>query len=322
MARVGRYELGPLLGRGGQGEVFAATLRGPGEFELPVALKVLPPGASGLRREARIGGLLRHQNLVDVFEVGKDGDRWFCAMEQCDGSIADYAPLPARAVVEVGLAICSALQYAHDDLGLIHLDLKPENLLFHDGTIKVADLGISRARGFDWDGRIRGTPGSDRAGLGAVEPRRDPRGWAADALRVVAPAGATARPRWPTRPRPRAPTQRPGFQCRATRGRGHPMPAGHRPGSTGRSQHARRARRGRRPARRGPRTPAECRLSPFARRGAANPRSGRPEPGTLLDSAYHRPHRSKDGVHPTEVTPPVELIGTVKPSEPRRRPVA
>ena len=136
----------------------AATLHGPGGFERRVALKVLHHGSEELRREARIGGLLRHRNLVDVYEVAEDDGQWFCAMELCDGTVADHVPLPPRAVVEVGLAVCRALQYAHEELGLVHLDIKPANLLLSEGVVKVADLGIARAVGFASDGLIRGTP--------------------------------------------------------------------------------------------------------------------------------------------------------------------
>ncbi|MCO4747789.1 MAG: tetratricopeptide repeat protein [Proteobacteria bacterium] len=160
MQTLGRYELGRVLGEGGAGRVVEATLVGPGGLRKPVAVKVLLRGGDALRREARIGGLLRHRNLVDVYEVGEQDGTWFCAMERCAGSLFEHRPLPPRSVVEVGVAVCEALQYAHEELGLVHLDLKPENLLFSAaGIVKVADLGIARAEGFESDGRIRGTRG-------------------------------------------------------------------------------------------------------------------------------------------------------------------
>lgn len=161
MDRLGRYELGRPLGRGGTGTVYEAVLVGPGGFRKPVALKVLHRGAPSLRREARLGGLLRHRHLCDVYEVGEQDGRWFCALELCPrGSLAARPALPPRAVVEVGLMVAAALEYAHAELGLVHLDLKPANLLLAaDGDVKVADLGIARARGDHDDGRVRGTPG-------------------------------------------------------------------------------------------------------------------------------------------------------------------
>jgi hypothetical protein len=155
--------------------VHAAVLVGPGGFRKPVALKILHRGAESLRREARIGGLLRHRHLVDVFEVGEVDGQWFCAMELCAGTLRARAPLSPQAVVDVGLQVCDALQYAHDTLGLVHLDLKPDNLLLTEhGDVKVADLGIAQARGFSEDGRIRGTPGymPPEQGIGGVVDAR------------------------------------------------------------------------------------------------------------------------------------------------------
>lgn len=163
--------------------MYQAVLQGPGGFRKAVALKVLHTGASELRREARIGGLLRHENLVDVYEIGEHDGQWFAALELCDGTLADHAPLPARALVEVGLQICRALQYAHQELGLVHLDLKPQNLLLCDGRVKVADLGIARAEGFEGDGRIRGTP--------AYMAPEQAAGWPVDARTDVYALGIT-----------------------------------------------------------------------------------------------------------------------------------
>jgi tetratricopeptide (TPR) repeat protein len=154
---VGRYELGRALGAGGHGVVVEAVLRVDGLEQL-VALKLAPDGAVPLDREARIASLLRHPGLVDVLDVGRADGWWFCAMERCDTSVAALGALPPRAVVEVGVAVCAALRYAHDALGLVHLDLKPENLLVRDGRVKVADLGLADARGFG-AGRRGGTPG-------------------------------------------------------------------------------------------------------------------------------------------------------------------
>ncbi len=160
MERLGRYQLGPILGTGGAGRVYEAVLHGPRGFTKPVALKVLHRGHESLRREARIGGLLRHRNLVDVYEIGDDAGQWFCAMERSPGgALSKHVPLPPRAVVEAGLQVCAALQYAHEALGLVHLDLKPQNLLVCDGVVKVADLGMSRAEGFERQGKVAGTPG-------------------------------------------------------------------------------------------------------------------------------------------------------------------
>ena len=159
--RLGRYELGDELGRGGAGIVYAAELLLPGGGRKPVALKLLHRASDELRREARLGGLpaapppgghLRGRRAPGTLVHGHGALRPWLA----------HGPpaLPPRAVVEVGLAVTSALHYAHTELGLVHLDLKPDNLLLSElGEIKVADLGIARAEGFGGDGKIRGTPG-------------------------------------------------------------------------------------------------------------------------------------------------------------------
>lgn len=155
---IGRYHRVRSLGRGGQGQVDEAVLHGPGGLRKRVALKLLA-GGDGLRREASIAGLLRHPHLVDVYEVGEQDGVWFCAMELCSGgSLAERGALPPRAVVEIGLQVCAALQYAHEELALVHLDLKPSNLLLDGEVVKVADLGMAQAAGFS-DRRRGGTLG-------------------------------------------------------------------------------------------------------------------------------------------------------------------
>jgi tetratricopeptide (TPR) repeat protein len=157
---IGRYELVRVLGQGGMGVVYEAVRTGQDGVRVPVALKVLRERPELLREEGRLGSLLRHQHLVDVLEVGEDQGRWFCAFELCPGgSLSRYAPLPPRAVVDVGLAVCAALDYAHDALGLVHQDLKPDNLLLLDDVVKVGDLGIARADGFGRARRVEGTRG-------------------------------------------------------------------------------------------------------------------------------------------------------------------
>ena len=154
-------------------------MHGAAGFQKRVALKLLDrdktPGA--LANEARLGGLLRHANLVETYALEEVEGTWVCAMELVlGGSLRDLLPLPPRAVIDVGLQVCRGLQHAHDQIGLVHLDLKPDNLLVDQGTVKVADLGIAVARGFSGDGRVRGTPGymppEQWAGI-AVDPRAD-----------------------------------------------------------------------------------------------------------------------------------------------------
>lgn len=136
-SRLDRYALVRLLGRGGFGQVWEALRDGDGA---QVAIKV---AAGALGPEARLSARLRHRHLLDVYDQGEgDGWSWY-AMELCpDGSLTRLLPLPPRAVVEVGVAVCEALAFAHGELGLVHADVKPDNLLVGpDGVVRLADLG-------------------------------------------------------------------------------------------------------------------------------------------------------------------------------------
>ncbi|MBX2799694.1 MAG: protein kinase [Myxococcales bacterium] len=158
--RIGRYDIVRLLGEGGAGRVYEAVLNGPLGFRKGVALKVLRDERRDLVREARLGGLLRHPNVVEVYELGQADGAWYCAMELVTGgTLADHLPLPASAVVDVGMQVCAGLAHAHAEIGLVHLDLKPQNLLVQDGWVLIADLGTARTRDLGGSDPIIGTPG-------------------------------------------------------------------------------------------------------------------------------------------------------------------
>jgi serine/threonine protein kinase/predicted ATPase/Tfp pilus assembly protein PilF len=162
--RFGRYELQSLLGQGGMARVFQAELRGPAGFRKPVALKVISPKKGTLPsdremfdliQEARLGGRLKHPNLVDVYELGVAEGQLFIAMELVEGLtlrrlVRDYHPIPKAILIETAVAITAGLKKAHGrvsearPMGLIHCDLKPSNILVSwDGEVKVGDFGIS-----------------------------------------------------------------------------------------------------------------------------------------------------------------------------------
>jgi predicted ATPase len=165
--RLGRYELVRRLGFGASGEVWEATLHGPEGFRRPVALKVLrgvPDEArrAGLLREARLGALLQHPNVVAVHDAGEADGRGFVAMELVVGvslaAAAEPGPLSPRAVLDVGLQTCAALAHLAASGGLVHRDVKPSNLMLDRfGTVKLTDLGI--ARWASEEGVAAGTPG-------------------------------------------------------------------------------------------------------------------------------------------------------------------
>ncbi len=173
---IGRYTLLSRLGLGAAGEVWEALLEGPVGFRKRVALKLVSAGArdvEALRHEARLGALLRHPNIVDVYELGQAADgRMFLAMELVSGPslgvlMKRRGALPGPALRDVGMQLCRGLGYVHrltidgEDVreGLVHRDVKPTNVLVDPaGVVKLADLGIARLAGTQATS-IEGTPG-------------------------------------------------------------------------------------------------------------------------------------------------------------------
>ncbi|HRE88178.1 MAG TPA: serine/threonine-protein kinase, partial [Myxococcota bacterium] len=157
----GRYRLDRLLGEGGYGAVYAATHL---EMGTPLALKLLhahhadsEEATARFRREARNTARLRHPNCVTVFDFGRaqvgplSEEVFFLAMELLEGqTLADLlrkGPIdPQRAMLLLD-QILLALEAAHG-LGLIHRDLKPDNVfLVPTGGlehVKVLDFGIAK----------------------------------------------------------------------------------------------------------------------------------------------------------------------------------
>ncbi|GAA4366571.1 Stk1 family PASTA domain-containing Ser/Thr kinase [Nocardioides caricicola] len=155
----GRYRIGARIARGGMASVYEATDM---RLDRTVAVKVMHAGlgdddefAARFVREARAAARLSHPNVVAVFDQGTDGDAVFLAMELVDGHtlrdvIRKEAPMPPAKALALLEPVLSALAAAHR-AGLIHRDVKPENVLIatdpSSGTsrIKVADFGLARA---------------------------------------------------------------------------------------------------------------------------------------------------------------------------------
>jgi len=150
----GRYEVGDRVARGGMATVYRATdLR----LDRPVAVKIMHTGlgddhdfAARFVREARSAARLSHPNVVGVFDQGDDHGTLFLAMEYVEGrTLRDVlraeAPLAPRRALDLLEPVLSALAAAHA-AGLVHRDVKPENVLIaDDGRVKVADFGLARA---------------------------------------------------------------------------------------------------------------------------------------------------------------------------------
>jgi serine/threonine-protein kinase len=156
MGRVldARYRIGPRIARGGMASVYEAMdIR----LDRIVAVKVMHPGlgdddefAARFVSEARSAARLSHPNVVSVYDQGNDDGTVFLAMELIPGhtlrdTIGKEAPMsPARAFALLE-PVVSALAAAHR-AGLVHRDVKPENVLIaDDGRIKVADFGLAKA---------------------------------------------------------------------------------------------------------------------------------------------------------------------------------
>jgi eukaryotic-like serine/threonine-protein kinase len=164
-----RYELEELVGTGGMSTVFRARDR---LLERQVAIKVLHEHYSRdedyverFRREARAAAKLSHPNIVTVIDRGEADGRQFIVFEYVDGVnlkqlVADKGRLPVRDALELGIQIGRALAFAHAQ-GLVHRDVKPQNVLIRGGDAKVTDFGIARSldvqAGLTQTGTVLGT---------------------------------------------------------------------------------------------------------------------------------------------------------------------
>ncbi|HEY2762638.1 MAG TPA: Stk1 family PASTA domain-containing Ser/Thr kinase [Pseudonocardiaceae bacterium] len=154
----GRYRVGSTLACGGMSTVYHGI---DTRLERPVAVKVMDPRFAAdpiflqrFEREARAAARLHHPGIVGVYDQGVDtaaaGDHVFLVMELVEGGtlrdlLREYGRLPVPLVLSVIELVLSALAAAHRE-GLVHRDVKPENVLIGPGgVVKVADFGLVRA---------------------------------------------------------------------------------------------------------------------------------------------------------------------------------
>ena len=173
-----KYRIEQILGEGGMGIVYAATNVLTSKR---VAIKWMLPAAAQdevsvqrFLREAHAAGRIHHPNVVDVYDVGREAGVPFLVMELMRGEPASAMigdkPLPPAFVVDLLMPAMRGIHAAHE-LGVIHRDLKPDNIFVcrrEDGeveTSKVLDFGISKAlaedeqlRGITKTGAVMGTP--------------------------------------------------------------------------------------------------------------------------------------------------------------------
>jgi hypothetical protein len=154
---AGKYAIERELGRGGMGAVYVVRHVGTGK---QMALKCLLPELIGnaefvarFLREAQVGGRVHHRNVIDVFDVGRDGDVLYLVMELLEGKpLTGVLQDESMTLEQALLIILRAMEgvaavHAH---GIIHRDLKPDNIFVtygSDGRLdhpKVLDFGISK----------------------------------------------------------------------------------------------------------------------------------------------------------------------------------
>ncbi|AUG76770.1 serine/threonine protein kinase [Kitasatospora sp. MMS16-BH015] len=169
----GRYRVEQLIATGGMATVYRAT---DTRLDRVLAVKVMHPGLAAdaeysarFIREAKAVARLAHPNVVNVFDQGTDGGRVFLAMEYVPGRtlrdlLRDRGALSARAALDVLEPVLAALGAAHR-AGLVHRDVKPENVLITEGgLVKVADFGLVRVL----DDSTRTSTGTAGTVLGTV----------------------------------------------------------------------------------------------------------------------------------------------------------
>ena len=150
----GRYRVGALIARGGMSMVYRGV---DTRLDRAVAIKVMSPQyvadpafLSRFEREARLAASLGHSGVVAVYDQGRDGDLVFLVMELVDGGtlrdlLREHGSLSVAVTMSILEPLLAALGAAHA-AGLVHRDVKPENMLISaQGTVKIADFGLVRA---------------------------------------------------------------------------------------------------------------------------------------------------------------------------------
>ena len=195
LALAGRYSIDRELGRGGMGVVYLAR-----EVHLDrlVAIKLLPPEKSGIDtlregflREARLAAKLSHPNIIPIHAVDEVDGFVFYVMSFVDGEtlaqrVRSRGPVSASDGARVLREVAWALAYAHSQ-GLVHRDVKPDNILLEASTGRalVADFGIAAVVGDAARDGVSGTPefmSPEQALGGDIDARSDVYGLGATAF--------------------------------------------------------------------------------------------------------------------------------------------
>ena len=173
---AGRYEVTGLLGKGGMGAVYLARDR---QLDEMVAVKVLRPDVVQLdpslldrfKQEIKLARKITHRNVLRTHDFGETGGTPYISMEYIDGVtlkdlIQSKGALPLGVGLRIAKQMCQGLDAAHRQ-GVIHRDIKPQNMLIlpETGELKIMDFGIARGAevkagsgGLTTDGSVMGTP--------------------------------------------------------------------------------------------------------------------------------------------------------------------
>lgn len=149
-----RYELIEKIGDGGMAVVYKSRDR---LLNRMVAIKILKPEylkdykfIESFRRESQAAASMSHPNIVNIFDVGSEGNIYYIVMELVEGTtlsklIAEKGFLKPREAVSIAKQVSEALSHAHKN-NIIHRDVKPHNILItEEGVAKIADFGIAKA---------------------------------------------------------------------------------------------------------------------------------------------------------------------------------
>lgn len=190
--RLGKYQLTRRIAVGGMGEIFYAKIAGIEGFQREVAIKKMLPHLSADRafidmmvKEAKLTVILNHPNIVQVYDLAREGSEYYIAMEYVAGTNVgtmlescynSNTRLPTDVAVYITMNVLKGLGYAHDlrdptgePMHILHRDITPQNILVtQQGWVKITDFGIAKARN-----EISTTsPGMIKGKLGYIAPEQ------------------------------------------------------------------------------------------------------------------------------------------------------
>ena len=170
VGHIGKYELLKQLAVGGMAEIYLSRQSGPEGFSKLVVIKRILPSLATQERfvhmfldEARVAARFNHPNIVQIFDLGREDDSFYIAMEYIPGEDIKAVvrrcakkrhKIPLEHIVKIGSGVLDGLHYAHSqktldevEVGVVHRDVSPHNIIVSfQGGIKLVDFGIAKAR--------------------------------------------------------------------------------------------------------------------------------------------------------------------------------